>query len=239
MAYETITYEKEDGVAVLTMNRPQQKNAVSPQMATEVDDVLDQATADDEVKVLILTGGTEAFSAGMDTKAGRGGGGRRDSSIFSMVDGLAAFEKPTIAAVSGYTLGGGCEIALACDLRVASDTAMFGFPEINMGVMPGAGGPQRFPRLVGIAKAKELLFTGERFNAQEAYRIGLVNKVVPVESLMEETKKMAQVIASKAPHAIKIMKKCVNDNMQMDLATSLQYHKTAVLALRGARPPTP
>src|SRR3990170_182236 len=108
MAYETITYEKEDGIAILTLNRPEQRNAISPQMAAEVDDALDQAAADEEVKVLVVTGGSETFSAGMDLKAGRGGGGRRESSIFSIVDGLDAFEKPTIAAVSGYALGGGC-----------------------------------------------------------------------------------------------------------------------------------
>lgn len=238
MAYETITYEKEDGVAILTMNRPEQRNAISPQMAAEVDDALDQAAADEEVKVLVVTGGSETFSAGMDLKAGRGGGGRRESSIFSIVDGLDAFEKPTIAAVSGYALGGGCELAMTCDLRLASNTATFGFPEVNMGFMPGAGGTQRLPRLVGIANAKEKLFTGERFNAQEAYRIGLVNKVVPVESLMEETKKMAQVLASKAPQALKMLKRCVNDGIQMDLASGLQYAKKASQVLAATRAAT-
>lgn len=235
MAYETITYEKEEGFAILTLNRPNQRNAISPQLAAEVEDALDQAAADEEVKVLIVTGGTETFSAGMDLKAGRGGGGRREPSIFSIVEGLAAFEKPTIAAVSGYALGGGCELAMACDLRVASNTVTFGFPEVNMGFMPGAGGTQRLPRLVGIANAKEKLFSGDRFDAQEAYRIGLVNKVVPVESLMEETKKMAQALAGKSPLSLKTIKKCVDDGMQMDLASGLQYAKIASLVLTAAR----
>ncbi len=235
MAYETITYEKEEGFAILTLNRPNQRNAISPQLAAEVEDALDQAAADEDVKVLIVTGGTETFSAGMDLKAGRGGGGRREPSIFSIVDGLDAFEKPTIAAISGYALGGGCELAMTCDLRVASNTATFGFPEVNLGFMPGAGGTQRFPRLVGIGNAKEKLFFGERFDAQEAYRIGLVNKVVPVESLMEETKKMAQALAGKSPLGLKMIKKCVNDGMQMDLASSLQYAKSASQILTAAR----
>ncbi len=227
MAYETIIYEKEEGVGILTLNRPEKRNAISPQLAAEVDDVLDKATTDEEVKVLIVTGGTETFSAGMDIKVGPGSGGRRESTIFSIVDGLAAFEKPVIAAISGFTLGGGAELAMVCDLLIASNTALFGFPEVNMGAMPGAGGTQRLPRLVGLAKAKELLWSGERIDAQEAHRIGLVNKVVPVESLMEETKKLAQALAGKAPLALKMIKKCVNDGMQMDLASGLQYAKNA------------
>jgi len=235
MAYETIIYEKEEGVGILTLNRPQQRNAISPQLSAEVEDVFDQAAADEEVKVLIVTGGTETFSAGMDIKVGPGGGGRREPSIFSIVDGLDAFEKPTIAVISGFALGGGSELAMACDLRIASNTALFGFPEVNMGAMPGAGGTQRLPRLVGLAKAKEMLWSGERIDAQEAHRIGLVNKVVPVESLMEEAKKMAQVLVGKSPLSLKMIKKCVNDGMQMDLASGLQYAKNASSVLRASR----
>jgi len=238
MVYETIIYEQEDGIAILTLNRPQQRNAISPQVGTEVDDVLDKVATDEEIKVLIVTGGTEVFSAGMDLKAGRVTG-RRQSSIFSIVDGLAACEKPTIAAISGFALGGGCELAMACDLRIASNTAVFGFPEVSFGAMPGAGGTQRLPRLVGIAKAKEMIFTSDRIDAQEAYRIGLVNKVVPVESLMEEAKKLAQVLVSRSPVALKTVKRCINDGMQMDLATGLQYAKTAAGALGAARRASP
>ncbi len=192
MAYETVIYEKEGGVAMLTLNRPAQRNAMDPQMAVEIDDALDQADADEEVNVLIITGGTETFCSGMDIKAGRAGTGRRDSNIFTTIEGVAAFIKPTIAAVSGYALGGGLELALACDLRIASDKAIFAFPEANFGAIAGAGGPQRLPRLIGTGNAKQMLFTGERFDAQEAYRMGLVNKVVPVESLIEEAKKMGE-----------------------------------------------
>ena len=232
MAYEFITYELEEGVAILTFNRPQQKNAISIQLSEEVEDVLDKVAADGEIKVLLITGGTEIFSAGMDLKAGRAKG-RRDASIFSIVDSINACEKPVVAAISGYTLGGGCEIALSCDLRIASDAAIFGFPEINMGVMPGAGGTQRLPRLIGAARAKEMMFTGARFSAEDAYRMGLVNKVVPVDSLMEEAKNLAKTIASKDINALKIIKKSINHGMQMDLATGLQYAKTASAALGG------
>lgn len=240
MAYESIIYEKEDGLAILTINRPQRRNALSPQVDIEMDDALDQAAADETVKVVIVTGsGTESFCSGMDTKEGPGGTGRRDSTIFSLVDGLDAFEKPTIAAISGYALGGGLELAMACDLRIASNTAIFGFPEVIGGFFPAAGGTQRFPRLVGLTKAKEWLLSGERFDAEEAYRIGLVNKVVPVESLMEETKKMARVLASRSPQGLRIVKRLINDGIQMDLASSLQYAKRAAEFLTAARRAAP
>jgi enoyl-CoA hydratase/carnithine racemase len=230
MTYETIILEKKGGVATMTLNRPEQRNAISPQMCAEIDDVLDQTHADEEVAVLIVTGGTETFCSGMDLKAGRGGSGRRDSTIFSIIEGVAAFEKPTIAAVSGYALGGGLELALACDLRVASDKALFGFPEINFGATAAAGGPQRLPRLIGTANAKQMLFTGERFDAQEAFRMGLVNRVVPVESLIEEASKIGELLASKELRALKLVKRYVDDGMQMDLTASLQYTTTVRVA---------
>lgn len=234
MAYEFITYEVDEGVAVLTFNRPDRKNAISIQLSEEVESVLDEVAVNADVKVLLITGGTEVFSAGMDLKAGRAPG-RRDASIFSIVDSINACEKPVIAAIAGYTLGGGCEIALSCDLRVAADTAVFGFPEINMGVMPGAGGTQRLPRLIGAARAKEMMLTGARFSAEDAYRMGLVNKVVSIDSLMEEAKNLAKTIAGKDINALKIIKKCINDGLQMDLATGLQYSKTAGTALMGLK----
>jgi enoyl-CoA hydratase len=226
MTYETIIFEKKGGVATMTLNRPDQKNAISPQMSAEIDDVLDQTHADEEIVVLIVTGGTETFCSGMDLKAGWGRSGRRASTIFSIIEGVAAFEKPTIAAVSGYAWGGGLELALACDLRVASDKALFGFPEINFGATAAAGGPQRLPRLIGTANAKQMLFTGERFDAQEAYRMGLVNKVVPVESLIEEASNIGELLASKELRALKLVKRYVDDGMQMDLTSSLQYTTT-------------
>ncbi|MCX6012167.1 MAG: enoyl-CoA hydratase/isomerase family protein [Chloroflexi bacterium] len=234
MAYEFIQYTMEEGVAYLTFNRPQQKNAISIQLSEEVEKVLDEVAQNAEIKVLVISGGNDIFSAGMDLKAGRTPL-RRGASIFSIVNSINACEKPTIASISGYTLGGGCEIVLSCDLRIASETAVFGFPEINMGVMPGAGGTQRLPRLIGAARAKELMFTGERFNAQDAYRMGIVNKVVPVASLVDETKKLAKVIAGKDVNALKIIKRCIDDGLQMDLATGLQYSNTAGIGLMGLK----
>jgi len=228
MSYELIIYEKENGIGTITLNRPKQRNAVNPQMAGEMDDALDQAAVDKEVKVIIITGameeGKEAFCAGMDLKGGMATG-RRDSDLIRFVHGLELFEKPVIAAINGFALGGGGEIALSCDLRIASTIATFGFPEVDMGAFPGAGGSQRLPRLIGVAKAKELLFTGMRIDAEEACRIGLVNKVVAPDALMDEANKLGGVIASKPPQALKAIKSCVNVGMQMDIATSLHFEK--------------
>jgi len=239
MAYENIIYGKEDGVATITINRMQVKNAISPQAATEIDDALDDAAADDEVKVVIITGGTETFCAGMDIKAGFGRGWRRDSNLITMVHGLETFEKPLIAAIAGYCLGGGLELALVCDLRICTNTTAFGFPEINMGVMPGAGGALRLPRLIGPGRAKELLLSGERIDAQEAYRIGIVNKVVPPELLMEETNKIASNLASKSLIALKKIKAVVNVGMQMDISSAVQFETQVRGALSAARPAAP
>ncbi|MCX6012904.1 MAG: enoyl-CoA hydratase/isomerase family protein [Chloroflexi bacterium] len=241
MTYEFIQYIQEEGVAYLTFDRPQQKNAISIQLSEEVEKVLDEVAQNAEVKVLVISGGNDIFSAGMDLKAGRTPL-RRGASIFSIVNSINACEKPTIASVSGYALGGGCEIALACDLRIASETAVLGFPEINMGVMPGAGGTQRLPRLIGTARAKEMMFTGERFNAQDAYRMGLVNMVVPVIALAEETKKLAKLVASKNVNSLKMIKRSIDDGMQTDLATGLKYASIISIALgglnRAAAPPS-
>ena len=136
---------------------------------------------------------------------------------------LEKLDKPVIAAIGGLALGGGCELALACDLRIASETALFGQPEINIGLIPGSGGTQRLPRIIGVAKAKEILFTGDVINANEAYRIGLVNKVVPTESLMDETKKIASKLAEKPPLALRITKAVINAGRDVDLASSLKY----------------
>lgn len=234
MEYENIIYELDNGVATITFNRPEMKNAISVKLSEEVEDVLDKVAIDNNIKVLLITGGPEIFSSGMDLKAGRAPG-RRDASIFSIVDSIAACEKPTIAAIAKYALGGGCEIALSCDIRIASDNTQFGFPEINMGVMPGAGGTLRLPRLVGESKAKEMMFTGARFSADDALKMGLVNKVVPVDSLMDEAKTLAKAIAEKDINALKIIKKCITEGVQMDLARALRYASsmgTALMALK-------
>jgi len=239
MAYENIIFGKEAGVATITINRPQVKNAISPQAAAEIDGVLDMVSGDDEVKVVVITGGTEMFCSGMDIKAGFGRGWRRDSNLITMVHGMESFEKPLIAAIAGYCLGGGLELALVCDLRICTDKSMFGFPEINMGVMPGAGGALRLPRLIGPGWAKELLFSGDRITAQDAYRMGIVNKVVPSESLLAETNKIATNMATKSLMSLKKIKAVVNWGLQMDISSAVQFETQVRAALSASRPPAP
>ncbi|MBT3363690.1 MAG: enoyl-CoA hydratase/isomerase family protein [Chloroflexi bacterium] len=234
MAYENIKYEVSAGVAILTFDRPEMKNAISVDLSEEVEQVLDEVAINDDIKVLLITGGKDIFSSGMDLKAGRAKG-RRAGSIFSIVDSIAACEKPTIAAIAKYALGGGCEVALSCDIRIASDNTKFGFPEINMGVMPGAGGTLRLPRLIGDARAKEMMFTGERFTADQALAMGLINKVVTVDELLDEATTLAKAIATKDINALKIIKKCINDGLQMDISRSLQYAKSMGTALMGLK----
>jgi enoyl-CoA hydratase len=132
------------------------------------------------------------------------------------------YDRPSIAAISGYCLGGGLELALCCDLRIASETAKFGLPEVKLGAAPGAGGMQRLPRIVGITKAKEMIYSGTQIDAQEAYRLGLLNRVVPVSSLMDEARKMAMAFLNSPPHSLKIAKRCINEGMQIDLASALK-----------------
>ncbi len=225
MTYETITYEKQDGIGILTITRPEKRNAISPQCAEEMDDALDSALADDDVKVVIVTGGLEMFCAGADITGDRGPRKRRQSTIVTMVHGLADFEKPTIAAVSGIAYGGGTELALVCDLCIASDTARFALPEIKLGIMPGAGGTQRLPRVIGVARAKEMLFTGDPINAGDAFRMGLVNKVVPVASLMEEAKALARILTQRPPLALRAIKRAVNAGMEVDITSGVRFEQ--------------
>jgi len=229
MSYETLIYEKEEGIAIVTMNRPDRLNALSFKLKEDLSHVFDVMEKDEEVKVVILTGGPKAFSAGADIKERATAqtsqaryvfNQRKTHEFFCKIEN---FEKPVIAAVSGVAVGGGCELSLVCDLRLASETARFGVPEVKIGVIPAAGGTQRLPRIIGITKAKELLYTGEFIDAQEAYRLGLVNKVVPVEKLMDEAKEFAHKLMNNPPLSIKYAKMAVNVGMQLDLASALEY----------------
>jgi enoyl-CoA hydratase len=222
MAYETLLYDKEDGIAVLTLNRPDSLNSVNTKMQAEMKEIWDDIEQDKNVRVVIITGGEKCFSAGADIREQFPPGVSRPSSRDQFKE-IEDFDRPSIAAISGYCLGGGLELALCCDLRIASETAQFGLVELRVGVVPGAGGMQRLPRTVGVTKAKEMLYLAERINAKEAYRIGLINKVVPVASLMEEARKMANVMLDMPPHGIKIAKRCVNEGMQMDLQSALKF----------------
>ena len=211
--YETILVERRDRVAIITINRPEKRNALNIQTRAEGAAVLDELRDDDSIRVVIFTGaGDKAFIAGADIAefAERTSLQQRaimlERGLFNAID---TFPKPVIAMVNGYCLGGGCELALACDIRIASDTASFGQPEINLGIIPGGGGTQRLPRLVGEGKAMEMILSGEIINAQEAFRCGLVNQVVPADHLEPKTMEVANRIAEKSPIALRLAKEAV------------------------------
>lgn len=225
MSYSTLLFHRENGIGTITLNRPKQKNAINDEMMAELYDLIKEITLDDEIKVVIVTGGKEFFAAGADIKLLSSISSplrAYDFSQASPISGLEKLEKPVIAAISGFALGGGLEIALACDLRIASETAFFGQPEIKLGLIPGSGGTQRLPRIIGLAKAKEMLFLGDSIDAHEAYRIGLVNKVVPVEDLMNEVKRMAANIAARPALAVKVTKMAINTGINMSLESALR-----------------
>ena len=211
--YETILVDRRDRVAIITINRPEKRNALNIQTRAEGAVILDELRDDDSIRVVIFTGaGDKAFIAGADIAefAGRSALQQRaimlERGLFNAID---TFPKPVIAMVNGYCLGGGCELALACDIRIASETASFGQPEINLGIIPGGGGTQRLPRLVGEGKAMEMILTGEIINAQEAFRCGLVNQVVPANHLEAKTMEVANRISEKSPIALRLAKEAV------------------------------
>ena len=232
MSFENLLVERDGAVAVLTFNRPKVLNALNAQTLRELAMAIDQCRSDDGVRAIVLTGaGDKSFVAGADINElavlspvqGKAHA-RRGQAIFDSIETLG---KPVIAAVNGFALGGGCELAMACTMRIAADTARFGQPEINLGIIPGYAGSQRLPRLVGKGIAMEILLGGDMISAQRAYEIGLVNRVVPAAELMTEAKKLAQTLASKAPIATRYIIEAVNQGMDApfsvgeDLETSL------------------
>lgn len=224
MAYQHIIFSEKDGVATITFNRPKALNALNEELLSELSDALEQVSADENIRVLILTGaGDKAFVAGADiTELAKFNS--LQAKVFAqkghtVINKLQQLAIPVIAAVNGYALGGGNEIALACDFIYASENAVFGLPEINLGLMPGFGGTQRLPRLIGTAVAKEMIFTGNMIPAAEAERIGLVNKICPSNQLMDEVGKTAGVIASKGKVSLRAIKQTVNSGMNVDLAS--------------------
>jgi enoyl-CoA hydratase len=227
MAYETIILEKKERIATITLNRPPM-NPLNRKMYEELGQVAEELNADPEVKVVIITGaGEKAFAAGLDVKEveGKSVTEMKDFQAFSRDASarVAAIEKPVIAAINGLALGGGLEIALCCDLRIASEGALFGQTEINLGLIPGGGATQRLPRLIGAARAKELLFSGAMIDAQTALGMGLVSKVVPPDKLMEEAIALATTIAAKPAVALKMIKHAVDHGINMDLNSALIY----------------
>lgn len=226
---EFIIVEKEYApqVALIRLNRPKELNALNLQLMLEIKQALIDLDADDAVRCIIITGNERAFAAGADIKqmAGKGAVDMLKIDQFSTWDQIRRTKKPIIAAVSGFALGGGCELTMLCDMIVASETAQFGQPEIKIGVMPGAGGTQRLPRAVGKAKAMEMVLTGDFINAEEALRIGLVNKVVPVEVYLSEAVKMALKIASQSPIAVQMAKESVLKAFEMPLQEALYFER--------------
>jgi enoyl-CoA hydratase len=225
--YKNIVLLKEDKIAVLTINRPRALNALNSETLKELELAIDEITSDDQIYAVILTGEGKAFVAGADITEMKDldvMGGRRFGNLGNKVfRKLETLEKPIIAAVNGFALGGGCELAMACDIRIASSKAKFGQPEVGLGITPGFGGTQRLPRLVGLGMAKELIYTAKIIGAQEAFRIGLVNKVVEPEDLLIEAKALANTIAGQAPIAVSFCKAAINKGTQMDIDTALSY----------------
>jgi len=226
MAYENILVEKNEGIATIFINRPKAMNALNAETLFELGDAIKDIAADDEVGAVIVTGsGDKSFVAGADITFMYPLDGMK-ARYFSGV-GQAVFrqleklEKPVIAAINGFALGGGCELAMACDIRLASTTALFGQPEVGLGIPPGFGGTQRLSRLVGEGRALELILTANNIKADEAYRIGLVNHLYAPEELMEQARKMAKKIMSNAPTAVAISKSAIYRGLQTDIDTAM------------------
>ncbi|MCA9969040.1 MAG: enoyl-CoA hydratase/isomerase family protein [Anaerolineales bacterium] len=227
MTYEFILTRVDGRVGIVQFNRPKALNAMNPGMMGETMDALEAFDQDPAVGALVVTGSERAFAAGADIKE------MAQASVVDMLhnpfidywDRLRRISKPVIAAVSGFALGGGCELAMACDMIVASESAQFGQPEINLGVIPGAGGTQRMTRAVGKALAMEIVLNDRRLTADEAMRYGLVNRVVPAEVCLEEAVKLAQAIAARAPVAIRMAKEAVNAVYEMPLQAGLAHER--------------
>lgn len=227
LTYQNITTAVEDQIGIVTLNRPKVLNALNHELMGELVKALEAFDRDDAVRVIVLTGGERAFAAGADIKemSEETTVSIMDKDQFSTWDRIKLIRKPIIAAVSGYALGGGCELVMNCDIIVASETAQFGQPEINLGVIPGAGGTQRLTRIVGKYKAMELILTGRPFTALEAQQLGLVNKVAPVELFLEEAKTMAREIAKKSPIAVKLAKEAIMKTFETTLNEGLQFER--------------
>jgi enoyl-CoA hydratase len=227
MEYILVREQYEPAVALIQLNRPKELNALNTQLMQELRDTLQQLDKNDSVRVVIITGNEQAFAAGADIKQ------MSDKSAIDMLvidqfstwDQIRRIKKPIIAAVSGFALGGGCELAMMCDMIIASETAKFGQPEIKIGVMPGAGGTQRLTKAIGKAKAMELILTGRFITAEEAQAYGLVNKVVPVEMYLYEATQLAKEIAQMSPIAAQLAKEAVNRSFETHLDEGLSFER--------------
>lgn len=228
---EFVTYEQDGFVGVVTINRPKALNALNSEVLKEIEATFDAIDLD-ATRAVVLTGaGDKSFVAGADigemstlTKAEGEAFGKTGNDVFRKIE---TFPIPVIAAVNGFALGGGCEISMSCDIRICSENAIFGQPEVGLGITPGFGGTQRLARIVGVGKAKEMIYTAFNIKAEEAYRIGLVNAVYPQEELLAAAKKLANKIASNAPIAVRECKKAINEGLQVDMDQAIVVEEKA------------
>jgi enoyl-CoA hydratase len=235
MSLETLLVERDGAVAVVTINRPKVLNALNSQTVRELEQTMRELQQDDAVRAIVVTGaGEKSFVAGADinelavlSPAEGQRHARRGQAVFDAIEQLG---KPVIAAINGFALGGGCELAMACTIRIAADTARLGQPEINLGIMPGYAGSQRLPRLVGKGRALEILLSGEMISAARAHEIGLVNRVVPAADLLTEARKLAAALASKAPIAVRYILEAVQHGCEMPTADG-QYLEATLFGL--------
>lgn len=227
MTFETILVDRDDRVATITLNRPKALNALNTQVMNEVTTAAAELDADPGIGAIVVTGSDRAFAAGADIKemASLSFADVFSSDFFAAWGKFAATRTPTIAAVAGYALGGGCELAMMCDILIAADTAKFGQPEIKLGVLPGMGGSQRLTRAIGKAKAMDLILTGRNMDAEEAERAGLVSRVVPADSLLAEAKSVAQTIAGMSLSASRMAKEAVDRAFETTLSEGLLYER--------------
>ena len=226
-----VKFEQQGHVGIITIDRPDALNALNSQVLSDLDAVLERVEAEDEIYVVILTGAGRSFVAGADIGEMKGFTssdgkkfGVRGGNVFLKLENLS---KPVIAAVNGFALGGGCELAMACDIRLASEKAKFGQPEVGLGIAPGFGGTQRLPRIVGVSKAMELILTAQVIGAAEAKEIGLVSAVCPPEELMERAMELAQAICANAQIAVRESKRCIRMGMQTDIHTAAAFEAEA------------
>jgi enoyl-CoA hydratase len=230
MEFKYVIYEKSNGVATITLNRPDALNAFSKEVVEEILHAIEDVRADETIRVVVLTGaGEKAFSAGADIKAMAGMTALKARELSLMGEKLCTslenLEKPVVAAINGYALGGGLEVAMSCDLRIASENAKMGQTEINIGLIPGWGGTQRLTRLVGMTKAKEMVYTGKILDAKTAEQIGLLNMVVPADKFKETVRQFAQDLASKAPVAVRVAKVLINRGSDVGLESALALER--------------
>lgn len=233
MNFENVIVDKDGPCAVVTLHRPQALNALSYGLVKDLSLAMQELDQDVEVRVIIVTGGEKVFAAGADIKemADRGPFDERVQERLAYRDRINKITKPVIAAVSGFALGGGCELAMSCDIIIASETARFGQPEVNLGIIPGSGGTQRLTQVLGKHRAMELVLTGDMLTASDAERMGLVNRVVPVELLLEEAKNVAKKIAAKPALAIKAAKEAVLKSANLPLDEGLEFERKSFYLL--------